>query len=241
MRHSEHRGKEHSGRFFGFVLIVIGLLWLLNRLNISIIPSWLISGPVIVIVLGLIFSIKTKFRRLGPIFIALLGTTWLIKKYNLLPPEMNYLFMPVILIILGVFILLRPKKSNSEERPNKFNGGWEESDIKDKLEIDSMFCGSRKRILSKDFKGGEINIIFGGSELNLSQANIESEATIDVSIMFGGLKIIVPSNWEVKTQMTTIAAGVEDKRGRGGLEVVPDKTLILKGTVLFGGVDIQNY
>ena len=59
--------------------------------------------------------------------------------------------------------------------------------------------------------------------------------------MFGGLKIIVPSNWEVKTQMTTIAAGVEDKRGRGGLEVVPDKTLILKGTVLFGGVDIQNY
>jgi len=178
---------------------------------------------------------------MGPIFITLLGTTWLIKKYELLPPDMNYLFMPITIIILGLFILLRPKKAIDMGHKHKMGGAWKESDTKDRLEVDSMFCGSKKHILSKDFKGGEINIIFGGTELNLSQADISKEATIDVSIMFGGLKIVVPNNWEVKTQMTTIAAGIEDKRGRGGLEVIPDKTLIIKGTVLFGGVDIQNY
>jgi len=241
MRHPEHPGKEHSGRFFGFILILIGILWLLNRLHIAFIPSWVISAPFIVIVIGLLFSIKTKFRRMGPILITLLGISWLIKRFDLLPSEMHYLFMPIGIIILGLFILLRPNKSKDCGPRRQMGGSWEETDSKDRLEVDAMFCGSKKHLLSKNFKGGEINIIFGGTELNMSQASIENEATIDISIMFGGLKIVVPNNWEVKTQMTTIAAGIEDKRGRGGLEVVPDKVLILKGTVLFGGVDIQNY
>lgn len=241
MKHNHHSGKEHSGRFFGFILITIGVLWLLNRMHITFIPEWVISAPTILIVLGLMISIKTRFRRLGPVFLMLLGVIWLIRKHDLIPTELSYLFWPLMVIGMGIFILFRPKRTKCGDSRFIYSESDESYDRKDSLDIDSVFCGSKKHILSKDFKGGSINVIFGGTELNLSQADFEKLAVIDVNIIFGGLKIIIPNNWELKTQLTTIAAGVEDKRSHDGLQVVPDKTLILKGTILFGGVDIQNY
>ncbi len=239
MEHHSHPGKAHGGRIFGFVLILLGVLWLLNRLDYIFLPNWLISVPSLMVLIGLIISIKTKFQRIGPIVITLIGVAWLIRRHNLLPPEVSYLFWPIILIAVGVIIVLRPKRADSEK--DDFSGCWEDKSSSDELEIDAVFCGTKKQIISKDFKGGEINLIFGGTELNLSQADFPKEVVLDVTIVFGGLKIIIPNNWELKTQLTTIAAGVEDKRSHDGLQVVPNKVLLLKGTVIFGGIDIQNH
>ncbi|MBM3416907.1 MAG: hypothetical protein FJY20_10820 [Bacteroidetes bacterium] len=52
-------------------------------------------------------------------------------------------------------------------------------------------------MLSKDFKGGDIVNIFGGTEFNLSQADIKGRVTLEVTTIFGGTKLIVPSHWEV--------------------------------------------
>lgn len=239
MEHQSHPGKAHGGRIFGFVLILFGVLWLLNRLDYIFFPNWLISVPSLMVLIGLIISIKTKFQRIGPIVVTLIGVAWLIRRHNLLPPEVSYLFWPIVLIAVGIIIVLRPKKADQEK--DEFSGCWEDKSSSDELEIDAIFCGSKKQIISKDFKGGEINLIFGGTELNLTQADFPKEVVLDVTIVFGGLKIIIPNNWELKTQLTTIAAGVEDKRSHDGLQVVPNKVLLLKGTVIFGGIDIQNH
>ncbi|MHB1276778.1 MAG: LiaF transmembrane domain-containing protein [Bacteroidia bacterium] len=241
MEHHSHSGKAHNGRFFGFILILFGVLWLLNRLDYVFFPAWLISVPSLMVLIGLLVSIKTKFQRMGPIVVTLIGAAWLIRKHELLPPEVSYLFWPIVLIAIGIIIVLKPKKTYRHHEKDEFSGCWEDKSSSDELEIDAIFCGSKKQILSKDFKGGEINLIFGGTELNLSQADFQKEVVIDVTIVFGGLKIIIPNNWELKTQLTTIAAGVEDKRRNDGLQVVPDKVLLLKGTVIFGGIDIQNH
>lgn len=241
MEHHHHSDKAHNGRFFGFALILFGILWLLNRLDYVFFPTWLISVPSIMVLIGLIFTIKTKFRKMGPIIVTLIGVAWLIRKHDLLPPEVSYLFWPLVLIGIGIIIVFKPKKSYEKSEKDEFSGCWDDKSSSDELEIDAIFCGSKKNILSKDFKGGEINLIFGGTELNLSQADFEKEAVVDVTIVFGGLKIIIPNNWELKTQLTTIAAGVEDKRSQDGLQIVPNKVLVLKGTVVFGGIEIQNH
>jgi len=62
-----------------------------------------------------------------------------------------------------------------------------------------------------------------------------------VTAVFGGAKIIVPPGWLVKSEVTAIFGGLDDKRSVQPLVDVPTKILIIKGVAMFGGVDIRNY
>lgn len=241
MRQPQHSGQELNGRWLGLLLVFIGTGWLLRKLEVDFLPPWLFSWSMGLFIIGLFVSIQTRFRRTGPIVVTLVGLAFLAYKYFDLPFSIGYLILPSLVILVGLAILFKP--NNKDEWHNRcgIKSDGDEITNKDKLEIVAIFCGSKKRIISKDFKGGEMVAVFGGVELNLTNADFDREIVIDTTVVFGGLKIIIPNNWELKTQMTSIAAGIEDKRRTDGLQVVPDKTLILTGTVVFGGIDIQNY
>jgi hypothetical protein len=53
--------------------------------------------------------------------------------------------------------------------------------------------------------------------------------------------LIIPPHWDVRTEVSNIAAGLEDKRmfREGGVDT--NKVLILKGTLLFSGLEIKSY
>jgi hypothetical protein len=111
----------------------------------------------------------------------------------------------------------------------------------DHLDAVSVFGGVKKIILSKDFKGGEIVNIFGGAELDFTQADINGRVIIDITQIFGGTKIVVPSNWQVVSDMAAVFASVDDKRLRSTASPNNDKILILKGVSIFAGIDIRSY
>lgn len=110
----------------------------------------------------------------------------------------------------------------------------------DYIDVTTVFGGIHKNIVSKDFKGGDITIFMGGAEINLSQADIQGIARLDVTQIMGGTKLIVPPHWEIRTQLTSIFGNVEDKRQQHAT-VNPDKVLILDGSSVFGGIEIRNY
>jgi predicted membrane protein len=83
--------------------------------------------------------------------------------------------------------------------------------------------------------------IMGGTEINLMQADINGTVILEVTQIFGGTKLIVPSNWEIKPEMVAIFGGIEDKRTMQNVSGNTDKILVLKGTTLFGGIEIRNY
>jgi hypothetical protein len=110
----------------------------------------------------------------------------------------------------------------------------------DFLDAVSIFGGVKKTILSKNFRGGEIVNVFGGAELDFTQADIQGRVVIDITQIFGGTKIIVPSNWQVVSDLAAVFASVDDKRiNRGVLD--NDKILVLKGVSIFAGVDVRSY
>ncbi|HMG67070.1 MAG TPA: LiaF domain-containing protein, partial [Chitinophagaceae bacterium] len=111
----------------------------------------------------------------------------------------------------------------------------------DYIDSTSIFGGIKKNVISKNFKGGDITNIMGGSEIDLTQADINGTVTIDLTQIFGGTKLIVPSNWQVKTQMAAIFGGVEDKRSLQNVTIDPNKKLVLDGTSIFGGIEIRSY
>jgi predicted membrane protein len=110
----------------------------------------------------------------------------------------------------------------------------------DFIDATTVFGGIHKNILSKNFKGGDVTIFMGGAELNLSQADIIGTATLDITQIMGGTKIIVPANWVVRSELTSVFGNIEDKRQNIGVPD-PSKVLIIDGSSVFGGIEIRNY
>jgi predicted membrane protein len=111
----------------------------------------------------------------------------------------------------------------------------------DHLDAVSIFGGVKKIIFSKNFQGGEIVNVFGGSELDFTQADINGRVYIDVTQIFGGTKIIVPAHWMIVSDMAAVFAGVDDKRIRTTAPLDNNKILVLKGVSIFAGIDIRSY
>jgi hypothetical protein len=62
-----------------------------------------------------------------------------------------------------------------------------------------------------------------------------------MTTVFGGSEIIIPADWSVRSEMTSIFGGLEDNRIKRASDDSPEKILILKGTCVFGGVEIKSY
>ncbi len=134
-----------------------------------------------------------------------------------------------------------PYIANPAEDPNLNPNAEKKTSSNDYIDSVNVFGGSHQTIYSKNFKGGEITAVFGGCDLNLTQADFEGEVTIDITAIFGGCKIIVPPGWQVKSEVTAIFGGLDDKRSILPSPEGPTKLIIIKGIAMFGGVDIRNY
>ena len=111
----------------------------------------------------------------------------------------------------------------------------------DRINESVIFSGVNRKLMTKNFQGGKATVIFGGLDLDLTQVDFTGVVTLDLEVGFGGVKLIVPPHWDVRTEMSNIAAGLEDKRmfREGGVDT--NKVLILKGTLLFSGLEIKSF
>ncbi|TZF82153.1 hypothetical protein FW774_15800 [Pedobacter sp. BS3] len=111
----------------------------------------------------------------------------------------------------------------------------------DYLDTTTVFGGIKKNVISKNFKGGEVVNFMGGTEINLTQADFTGRIILDVVQVCGGTKIIVPPHWHIHSEMSAVFGGIEDRRPLHVPDQQTDKVLIIKGTSIFGGIDIRSY
>jgi hypothetical protein len=110
----------------------------------------------------------------------------------------------------------------------------------DFLDATCIFGGVHRKVVTKNFRGGDVTTFMGGSEIDLSQADINGIVVLDVTQVMGATKIFVPAHWEVRSEVSALFAGFEDKRQQP-VAVNPDKVLILKGASFFGGIELRNF
>jgi predicted membrane protein len=231
-----NRFDNRGGRIgSGLILVVIGSLFLAHQAGADI-PHWLFSWEMILIAIGLFAGAKHNFRPGGWMVMLLIGGLFLaddlIYDFNFKP-----FIWPVIIIAIGLFIMVKPRGRRWRDR---YEGSTMVSS-EDTLDTTAIFSGQKKKIITKDFKGGEITTMFGGTELDFSQADITKSAEIDISTIFGGTKLVVPANWNIKSEVVCIFGGIDDKRAINTNLPGGEKSLVLKGTVIFGGIDIKSY
>lgn len=250
-RHPRDRGRGYAG----LILLLIGAALLARQFGFWL-PSWLYTWPMIVVMIGLFVGVKHHFRDVGWLIIVAMGGLFLMDEIN---PGMNihHFVWPMFIIGVGLALLLRPRRRIrgwsgegkyyyhycDTREPKTGPPGKPVYQREDTIDVVSIFANVKKNILSKDFRGGETVCIFGGSEINMSQADIGSPIVIDTVNIFGGTKLIVPANWHIRSEETVaIFGGVEDKRQQLPVnDARPEKVLILKGAAIFGGIEISSY
>jgi len=254
---------NRSGKVWaGLFIVGLGALLLLRNFGLYL-PHWIFSWSTWLIVIGLFLGARHNFRNSGWFIMVLIGAYFTLEKIFREYDMANIVF-PIMLLALGLFLIVKPKRRN-HFRKNKYrtrdrgynrfesvNPLGQESeaameDVKgefnanDYIESINVFGGSNQIIYSKNLKGGEITAVFGGGDINLTQADFDTQVILEVTAIFGGVKIVVPPTWQVKSEVTAVFGGVDDKRTIYPAGEQVDKLVIIRGTVLFGGVEFKSY
>ncbi|MEP0712101.1 DUF5668 domain-containing protein [Algoriphagus sp.] len=271
-----------GGMIFGFIILAVGVLILLRKLNIFY-PDWLLSWPMILIAIGVITLVKHEFKSFFGLLMLGLGVFFLLEReFDFHFGLQNYIF-PIALILVGIYLITKKQqerqaltsiqdKLNAKNAANQtstddkvsdqayhkeektafsrqttgnksFSGmsGTSGASYSDSVSIDSILSGINKRMLTKNFQGGKLTAAFGGIDLDLTQSDFSGMINLQVDVIFGAIKLVVPPHWDIRVEVTNIAAGVEDKRVYRQAETDSDKILVIRGTVFFGGLEIKSY
>ena len=146
------------------------------------------------------------------------------------------------LILIGVSILLHfvlPKR-------NKENGGIFEVEKGDPvfdctedggyIRIDSAFSSQTKRITAGNrFTSASIKSAFGSLVLDLTDAEIENGAVIDVDISFGSLTVQLPDTVGAKASCKSAFGGSDCPQGNPNAEI----QVRISGEVSFGKIEVE--
>lgn len=229
----------------GALLIIAGGLLFLETFDLVdfSLKYYIFSWKTLLIGIGIIL-LATHERRTAAYVLIGLGIAFWIPSFIDYNIRLNQVFWPLILIGVGILILTRRGKYRRDRvsgHKNQNNTPIDEEAM-DYLDDISILGGGNKVIQSQNFKGGRITAIFGGSEFDFKNTTISAEGcVIDVFTMFGGSKLIVPEDWQVKSDVLSLFGGFSDKRAIRPTDFSQSKILMLKGFVMFGGIEIKNY
>jgi len=225
----------------GLIFIALGAALLASLFNLTLlglrIPHIIFSWKVILILIGFVLLISDKNRSTGIILIGV-GTFFLLQDYlNLDWSFMIKLAIPAVLVLIGISLLF-PRKYG-RKRDGLPPQSEHSANVLDDVNI---FSGGNKFVTADAFSGGQVTCIFGGAELNFRDSTLaQGENVIDLTCIFGGCTLFVPEDWTVRVDATAIFGGFSDERYKRNPQLLkdPEKVLVIKGVVIFGGGEIK--
>lgn len=221
----------------GAYILIIGLIALIDKLNIFESLHFFQFWPTVFIAVGILKILHSKGRSSifiggGLIFVGVMLT---LKHLGLLNINL-WDWWPAILIAVGAYIMFKDKVQDGSGSL-AFGSGEVGSSDNSTLDISVVMGGNKTVSNAQDFKGGDITAVMGGVELDLRGASIQADAVLNLWATWGGIVIKVPEDWSIVNRGTALMGAIEDKT------MSPPgatKRLIITGTAIMGGVEIKN-
>lgn len=231
---------KKDGIWFAILMIILGAAFLIQRLGIISVGIWGIVWPAVIIGLGVSWMIK----RFSIFSLAVAGLGLYFLLFNL--GEITFVLTwgviwPGLLVLLGLTILyeaLIPHKNkwcgvnfkgdkHTRSNYNESNGF---------VNYDCSFSDENRKVLVEEFFGGNIDLSFGKSELDLTNVKrVSPNAKLDVDVSFGTFDLIVPK---------TIRLNVKSDKSFGSIQMNGEpnadatESLLVEGDVSFGNMNI---
>jgi hypothetical protein len=216
----------------GLTIVAFGTLFLLDSANLldaaEAIDHW---WPLLLVAAG-VFTLAERPPSLvrGAILTGA-GGVLLLFTTDLLDQDAWSYVWPAAVILVGATIIAR-WAGLSVATPAS------EEDV---VRATAVFGGPKLASTAQRFQGAWLTAIFGGITLDLRQARPAPEgASINATVAFGGIEILVPRGWRISIRSTPIFGGLEDKTDRSEPPGPDAPTLHVDGIAVFGGVEIKH-
>lgn len=225
-----------SGRLiFGIIVLVLGVLWTLDNLDVVDADTVLHWWGVVPLVWGAMIALGIGCPRrvfAGSLWMVA-GAVALLHAAGLVSFSVFELW-PILFIFVGANIVFRSWKGGST--PWGHHVGEESGET---IRTFALMSGNEHKVTSSTFRGGSVDAMMGGVTVDLRAATpAEGRAVIDLFAMWGGIEIVVPLGWRVQSEVTAVMGGYEDSSTPTSDATAP--LLLLRGFVVMGGVEVKN-
>ena len=234
------KSTKKDGIWFAVLVIVLGLAFLMQRLNLVTFGIWSIIWPAVIIGFGISWMIKRfSFFALA---VAGLGVYFILFNLHVVSLVLTWsIIWPCLLVLLGLTILYETLISHKHNWCGiNFSGDKEKkSQYREEngfVKYESAFSEENRKVAAEDFLGGKIEISFGKSELDLTAIKtVNQNAMLDVNVAFATFDLIVPK---------TVRVYLKSDKSFGSIQMSgepnADATMALNvdGDVSFGTMNI---
>ncbi len=226
--------KKVSDIMWGLILIIIGVILGGNALDIFNINLFFDGWWTLFIIVPTFIGLVTERDKTGNIIGLIIGLLLLLSCRGLFDFKLIWkLIFPLIFVIIGLSLIFK-NNINKEvnEKIKKLNENLSSNDG-----YTATFSGQNLNFDGEEFKGSNLNAIFGGIKLDLRKAIINEDIVINASSIFGGIDIYIPDNCKVKIKSNSIFGGVSNNKKCN----VDDNsyTIYINASCMFGGVEIK--
>jgi predicted membrane protein len=245
----------------GVCLVVMGVVLTLDQLGLVQANHLLRFWPAALILVGLVMLQRgERHSALRALILIVVGGWLLLNTLGLVSLDIWEFIWPLLLVFIGARIMMRDQGSRSGAAPDQPGsgappagttstgqatpGGFAPTAANSSEPVHAsqfaLLSSCKRRWGKSVFRGADATAVMGGCELDLREALMSSGelAVIDVFVIMGGVTIFVPVNWTVSQEVVPLLGGVQDKTR--SLPSNPAQHLLVRGTVVMGGVEISN-
>lgn len=223
--------KNISNILWGLVFVALGVIVGINTLGIADINIFFDGWWTLIIIIPSCIDFIKGRDKTGSLIGIIVGVLLLLGCQDIIDFELIWkLLVPIILVIIGLSLIFKDSlKSSLRRELKKLNNK------KNEKEYCATFGAQKINFDNQKFDGADLNAIFGGLDIDLTKAEIIDNSVINISSIFGGTKVKVPDDVNIKVISTSIFGGVSNKKPFNDKCL---KTIYINTTCLFGGVDI---
>lgn len=226
--------KKVSSLLWGFVLIILGVIFALNSLGVAEINVFFKGWWTLFIIIPSFIGLFKDSNKTWSFIWLCVGIILLLCIRDVISFSLvSKLIFPFILIVLGLSLIFKDTLNKRiNEQIKKLNS--------EKIHADS-YCATfgevSENFNGEEFKGANIDAIFGSVNLDISDATIKQDQIINSNAIFGGVDIKVANSVNIKVKSTPIFGGVNNKVKNTYNNNLP--TIYINSFCLFGGVEIK--
>ncbi|MFW6009179.1 MAG: LiaF domain-containing protein [archaeon] len=213
----------------GVTVFVIGIIFLGNFFEFWQLDLFFDGWWTIFIIIPSINGLIKKQNFIMSIIGLSLGVFLLLLNQGLLTQNYLALFVAITLLVIGIHMIYTSLNVNKALDPKN-------SEKEDRFSTVSLFGGGDEKYPKSNLDSASITKIFGGGEIDFSNATINKDIVINVGVIFGGVDLILPDNVNIISKVVPVFGGVDVNSENYSDD--NKNNIYVTGLCLFAGVDI---
>lgn len=212
---------------WGVILIIIGVIWGLNALEITNIDIFFEGWWAFIIIIPSFIGLLTEKNKSDNALGLFLGILLFLGARKIIKMDLIWkLFVPIALIVIGISCIFKNK--------NKTNN---EVDKNGKTECLAMFSSQKIKPIDDKIKKIEVTALMGSVTCDLTELKINEDIKIEATSFFGSVILIMPDNVEIKIKSFSLFGGVTEKQNNNKSK--NNKVIYLDSASIFGSINIK--